>query len=356
MPLSLLGLLLGSKILQESKNNGQTAKIDFVGGFLLIFSLSCMLLALNQDSKEGWTSAYIIGLSTSSILSMGTFLYVESHIANPLVDLRLFTNVTFTMSNIVGFLSNLAMFGGLFLLPFYLRNIQGYSAIKAGMSLLPLMGAMVVIAPLGGRLADKFGSKIPASIGMAIMALALFSFRLLDDKTAYSHIAFGLVVMGVGLAFTMSPLSNGVMGILPKDKIGVGSGVFNLFKNVGGSVGVAIMGTLLSSRQIFHTTIGANYINAASEPATQLIATLQGGFAQQGFADGEAKVAALTIVQGLVTQQAAIAAFKDVFLVTAVLCAIGIIPALFIQDTKKNKQETQATLIANQLQPAPAST
>jgi len=354
LPISLLGLLLGSRILKESKND-TAAKIDYVGGFLLVFSLSCMLLALNQGSKEGWTSAYIVGLGVSTIVSMGAFLYVESHIANPLVDLRLFTNITFTMSNIVGFLSFLAMFGGLFLLPFYLRNIQGYSAIKAGMALLPLMGSMVVLAPLGGRLADNFGSKIPASIGMAVMAMALFSFRILDDKTSYSYIAFGLVVMGAGLAFTMSPLSNGVMGTLPKDKIGVGSGVFNLFKNVGGSVGVAIMGTLLNNRQIFHTAIGTNYIHGASEPVTQLVTILQGGFAQQGFAAAEAKVAALTVVQGLVTKQAAIAAFGDVFLITAVLCAIGIIPALFIQDVKKNKP-AEVTLIADQTHPASAPT
>ncbi|WP_312334313.1 DHA2 family efflux MFS transporter permease subunit [Anaerospora hongkongensis] len=342
LPIALLALLLGSRVLEESKNDDSAAKIDYIGGFLLVFSLSCLLLALNQGSKEGWTSAYIVGLIFSTVVSMGAFLYMESHIKNPLVDLQLFTNVTFTVSNLVGFLSFLAMFGGLFLLPFYLRNILGYSAIKAGIALLPLMGSMVVLAPLGGRLADHFGSRIPASIGMAVMAAALFSFRLLDDQTPYWHIAIGLIIMGAGLAFTMSPLSNGVMGTLPKDKIGVGSGVFNLFKNIGGSVGVAIMGTLLNNRQIFHTAVSTNYIHGASEQATQLVAALQGGFAQQGFAAAEAKMAALTVVQGLVTKQAAVAAFDDVFLITAVLCAVGIIPALFIRDPKNNKQSDPA--------------
>ncbi|HAK72936.1 MAG TPA: MFS transporter, partial [Sporomusaceae bacterium] len=92
LPISLLGLLLGSRVLEESKNDETAAKIDYIGGFLLVFSLSCLLLALNQGSKEGWTSAYIVGLIISTVASMGAFLYVESHIENPLVDLKLFTN------------------------------------------------------------------------------------------------------------------------------------------------------------------------------------------------------------------------------------------------------------------------
>jgi MFS family permease len=98
--------------------------------------------------------------------------------------------------------------------------------------MLPLSLSLVLLAPLGGRLASIYGSKIPASLGMAIMAWALFSFRLLDDRTSYAYVATGLIIMGVGLALTMAPLSNGVMETLPKDKLGVGSGVFNLFKNV----------------------------------------------------------------------------------------------------------------------------
>jgi predicted MFS family arabinose efflux permease len=217
-----------------------------------VTSLGTLLLALNQGSKEGWTSLYIVGVLAVTMISMLAFIYVESKIEFPLVDLSLFKNVTFTVSNIVGFLSMMAMYGGMFLLPFYLRNVLGYTAIKAGISLLPLVGAMVLLAPLGGKLGDAVGSKIPASIGMEVITLALYSFHVLDESTAYKSIALRLVLMGVGLALTMSPLSNGVMGTLPKDKIGVGAGVFNLFKNVGGSVGVAIMGTLFTSRQEFH--------------------------------------------------------------------------------------------------------
>lgn len=347
LPVAVGGLLLGAKVLQESKAENADAKVDYIGGGLLVASLSCLLLVLNQGSKEGWSSLYIVSVSAISILAMGLFLVVESTIEKPMVDLGLFKNRNFAMSNIVGFLSFLAMYGGLFLLPFYLRNIQGYSAINAGISMLPLTISMVVFAPFGGRMADKYGSKIPASAGMTIMAIALYSFRILDDKTSYPYIALGLIVMGVGLAFTMSPLSNGVMGSLPKDKLGAGSGVFNLFKNIGGSVGIAVMGTLLDSRTAFHTTVYTNYLNTSSEAVNQTVKSMQGYFMHSGSSLGEAKVMTLAVLKGMVAKQAAVLAFDDVFLTTALLCAIGVIPALLIRDRKReNKQlETVKTVI-----------
>lgn len=143
--------------------------------------------------------------------------------------------------------------------------------------------------------------------------------------------------MGIGLALTMSPLSNGVMGMLPKDKLGVGSGVFNLFKNIGGSVGVAIMGTLLDTRQLMHSANYKAYLDSGSQAAAHTLAALQNAFIHEGLSAGEAKLLALNMLQGMVTKQAAVAAFGDVFLITALLCAVGILPALFIQDSKKSK-------------------
>jgi predicted MFS family arabinose efflux permease len=293
------------------------------------------MLVLNQGSKEGWTSVYIVSMCLATAISMAAFIYIESSIDQPLVDLTLFKNLTFAASNIVGFLSFMALYGGLFLLPFYLRNILGYSAIKAGIALMPLVGSMVVLAPLGGRLATRYGSKIPAALGMGIMTCSLYKFRLLDANTSATYITIWLVVMGIGLALTMSPLSNGVMGVLPKDKLGVGSGVFNLFKNIGGSVGVAVMGTLLDTRQLFHTAVYTNYINSTSEAVNNTLSVLQAGFRQKGFSIAEAKAMALSLMQGMVSKQAAIAAFGDVFLITAVLCSLAILPCLLIQDGKR---------------------
>lgn len=340
IPISLLGLFLALTFLEESKAESGSPAIDYPGALLLVLSLSTLLMGLNQGSDKGWTSAYILAMFAVTILAMAAFILVELKSGHPVVDLGLFKNSTFAMSNLVGFLSFMALYGGMFLLPFFLRNILGYSAVRAGVALLPLVGSMVLLAPVGGKLADRAGSRLPAAIGMAIIALALYSFHTLDDMTAYPAIALRLIVMGAGLAFTMSPLSNGVMGSLPPEKTGMGSGVFNLFKNVGGSVGVAIMGTLLDSRQTFHAAVLQDHLTLAAEATRQTLALLQAGFQQSGMAAGQAQAAAVTVLGGMVSKQAAIMAFEDVFLVTALLAAGGILAALLIRDPAKNKADS----------------
>ncbi|GBG56642.1 MFS transporter [Sporomusaceae bacterium FL31] len=337
VPISVVGLFLALTVLKESTLNA-AAKIDYLGGGLLVLSLSTLLIALNQGAKEGWTSIYIVGLFTMMTLAMAGFIYIESHIKHPLVDLNLFKDSTFTVSNVVGFLSFMALYGGLFLLPFFMRNILGYTPIRSGMSLFPLVGSMILMAPLGGKIADKSGAKIPATVGMVILTMVLYSFHTITDQTAYFPIAIRLVFMGIGLALTMSPVSNGALATLPKDKIGVGSGVFNLFKNIGGSVGIAIMGTLLDSRQIFHHNRLSEHLTTSSDIAQSTVAALQSGFAQSGLPFEQAKLAAYSILNSLIAKQAAVQAFEDVFMVTAALSALGILAALLIKDAKGLKK------------------
>lgn len=345
VPISAVGIVLGITVLQESGPKNISHKIDYWGGILLVISLSCLIIALNRGSKEGWTSLYILSLFATMFFSMVSFIYVESHTRDPLVDLGLFKNSTFTAANVVGFLTFMALNGGLFLIPFFLRNILGYTPIHAGISLLPLVACMILLAPVGGKLADRAGGKTPTMLGMMILSVALYSFHTMTAETAYPFIAVRLVLMGVGLALTMSPLSNAAMSALPKEKTGVGSGVHNLFKNVGGSVGIAILGTLLDQRQIFHTEVLSTYINTSSSAAQVFLSSVQAGFVHSGMYAGQAYTAALTTLSGVVAKQAAVMAYEDVFRIAALLAAVGIIAALFIRDggkTNVNEMTRQA--------------
>lgn len=338
VPISALGILLGITVLQESDTKISSRKIDYWGGILLVLSLSCLIIALNRGSKEGWTSSYILSLFIVMFFSMAAFIYVENRIDDPLVDLSLFKNSTFTAANVVGFLTFMALNGGLFLIPFFLRNILGYTPIHAGISLMPLVVCMILLAPVGGKLADKAGGKTPTMLGMLILSIALYSFHTMSAETAYSFIAIRLIFMGIGLALTMSPLSNAAMSTLPKEKTGVGSGVHNLFKNVGGSVGIAILGTMLDQRQIFHTQILSNYLTTSSSVAQKFLFSLQSGFVHSGMYSAQAYTAALSTLAGIVAKQAAVMAYDDVFRIAALLAGVGVIAAMFIRDgTKANE-------------------
>ncbi len=335
VPISAAGILLAAFVLQESPRPETPPRIDYFGGVTLAAGLSSLIVALSRGADEGWTSPYIVGLFVVMALSLAAFLYIENHVEDPLVDLGLFKNATFSVANLVGFLTFLALMGGLFLIPFFLRNILGYTPIRAGLSLFPLIGALIFTAPLGGKLADRAGGKTPASVGMLVLAFAMYSFRTMTADTAYPFIAVRLALMGVGLGLTMSPLSNAAMATLPKEKMGVGSGVFNLFKNVGGSVGIALFGTLLDQRNTFHTAVLADSVHIASPAATGLLAALQAGFAQSGMAAAQAHGAALAVLQGMVAKQAAVMAYGDVFQVVALLAVLGALAATMIRDAKK---------------------
>jgi EmrB/QacA subfamily drug resistance transporter len=340
VPLSAIGILLAIFILQESEVSGSGDKIDYFGGLLLIASLSSLIIALNQGAKEGWDSFYIISLFVCTVGSLALFIYVESHVNYPLVSLELFKNATFTVANLVAFLTFMTLNGGLFLIPFFLRNILGYTPIRAGLSLFPLVGAMILLAPLGGKLADKVDARTPTVIGMMILALSMYSFHTMTDLTAYPSIAVRLVLMGIGLALTMSPLSNAALATIPKEKTGVGSGVFNLFKNVGGSVGIAVMGTILDQRQLFHTQIIANHVNTSSEVAKQVLTQIQGLLAHNGMPSEQASEVAFATVKNLVARQAAVMAYSDVFLITTVLAVLGAMMALLLKDNKIKAEQT----------------
>lgn len=335
VPISAAGILLAVLFLRESPRQAISKKIDYLGGLTLVTGLSTLIIALSKGGKEGWTSALILGLFAVTFLSLAAFVLVESRAAEPLVDLGLFRSATFSVANVVGFLTFMALMGGLFLIPFFLRNILGYTPIHAGLSLFPLIGAMITLAPLGGKLADRVGGRTPTMIGMAILAIAMYSFRTMTADTSYPFIAVRLVLMGAGLALTMSPLSNAAIGTLPPEKTGVGSGVFNLFKNVGGSVGIAIFGTVLDTRTTFHADILRQYVNASSAPAAKLIAAIQAGFMQDGLPALQAHGAALALLQGMIMKQAAVMAYGDVFRIVALLAALGVLAATLIREDSK---------------------
>ena len=223
-----------------------------------------MLIALNQGQRYGWDSLYILALFYIAFAAFVLFMAVELTGKNPMIDMRLFRSVNFTVANVVGFVSFVAFYGGNFLLPFFLKSILDYSSVTAGLMLLPMTACMVISSPLGGRLADRFGSRLPAFTGIMLITWALYLLETINVDYSTRDFFIRLSLFGVGLGFTMSPLTNCAVSSLPKDKIGVGSGIFNLAKIIGGSIGVVFAETLLTRREIYHTAVLAEYLNTAT--------------------------------------------------------------------------------------------
>ena len=164
-----------------------------------------------------------------------------------MLDLSLFKSGTFTGANIVAMLVSLGMFGVFFFVSLYVQNILGYSAIQAGAIFLPMTILIILVAPIAGKLSDRIGSRWLMGAGMTIVGISLLLYQRVTVHSDFWTLLPSLLLGGVGMALTMSPMTAAAMGAVPVDKAGVGSGVLNSFRQMGGSLGIALMGAIVAS-------------------------------------------------------------------------------------------------------------
>lgn len=357
-PMCAISIAAAIAVIPASKRN-PSAKIDYLGAAFLITSVSSLLVALNQGQKEGWDSLYIVLLFFLAFAAFVLFIAAERWVKQPMVEIQLFRNPNFTVANIVGFMSFVAFYGGMFLLPFFFKSILNYSSTTAGMAMLPLTASMVVSSPIGGRLSTRFGARLPAFTGITLIAGALYWLDTINADYSTHDFLVRLAVFGVGLGLTMSPLTNCAISSLPKDKIGVGSGIFNFGKIIGGSIGVVFAETLLTRREIYHNEVLKEYLNPATYASQDIFGLLRALWGNQGMDSTMISAAAHGWMTGqgflpqqytmfkeflgaMVSRQASILSFQDVFHTIAFMCFFGGLLALFI----KQKRETDESEVS----------
>lgn len=351
-PVCVISIALAIAVIPVSKRN-PSAKIDYPGAALLIVSVSSLLIALNQGQKEGWDSLYILSLFYAAFAAFTLFLLIEKWVKHPMVEFHLFQSMNFSVANAIGFVSFLVYYGGNYLLPFFLKSILNYNSATAGMTMLPLTACMVVASPIGGRLADRLGSRLPAFLGIMMLAGSLYWFETINTDYSLHNFAVRLALLGVGLGFTMSPLTNCAISSLPKDKVGVGSGIFNFGKNLGGSIGVVFAETLLTRREIYHTAGLKEYLNPSTHAPQEIFNMIRTLWGNQGMDSSALAVATHGWMTGqgllpqqyamlkaflgaMISRQASVLSFQDVFHTLAVICFLGGLLALFISPNSKN--------------------
>jgi MFS family permease len=173
----------------------------------------------------------------------------------PMLDLSLFRIGSFTGSNVVALLVSLGMFGVFFFVSLYIQNILGFSPTKAGATFLPMTLLIIVVAPIAGRLSDRIGSRWLMGAGMTIVGTSLLLYQRVGLHSDFWTLLPAMLLGGIGMAMTMSPMTAAAMGSVPVDKAGVGSGVLNSFRQLGGSLGIALMGAILAS--YLHHPVGS---------------------------------------------------------------------------------------------------
>jgi EmrB/QacA subfamily drug resistance transporter len=246
VPIGLIAIAASFVLIDESRDTSEVQRLDLPGLLTSAIGLFSLTYGLIEGNTYGWTSARIVIAFAVAVLALATFILLERHQRTPMLDLSLFRNRTFAGANAVMLLVALAMFGVFFFVSLYMQNILGYSAVQAGAAFLPMTLLIVLIAPLAGRTSDRFGSRWLMGAGMTLLATQLFYFSRLGLHESYWTLLPAMLIGGVGMASVMTPSAAAAMSGVPVDKAGVGSAVLNSARQIGGSVGIALIGAIIA--------------------------------------------------------------------------------------------------------------
>jgi EmrB/QacA subfamily drug resistance transporter len=247
VPIGAFAIVAAQVVIRESKDTSSEQRLDLPGLVASGVGLFALTYALIEANSKGWTSPEILALFAVSVAGFAAFVLLESYQRAPMLDLSLFRNRTFTGANVTMMLVALAMFGVFFYVSLFVQGILGYSPVQAGASFLPMTLCIIFFAPVAGKLSDRIGSRWLMGSGMLLVSLSLGLFSLLDESSTFWNLFPALLVGGAGMAMAMTPTTSAAMGSVPVEKAGVGSGVLNSMRQVGGSLGIAISGAILGS-------------------------------------------------------------------------------------------------------------
>jgi len=343
VPIGILALVF-TIVIQREFISPSTRKFDYIGFISVIIFLPVLLYALSegnaQTNSAGWTAPYILGCFAVSGIALAVFLTRELTTENPLIDLRLLGDRNFGMSNLLMFLFGIGMFGSTFLLPLYLQNSLGYTALQSGAVFLPVGIIQGFISPISGWFSDKVNPKVPVLTGMGLLVLSFYINSNLSFLTEHSFIMTSLYLRGLGMGLVFTPLSTLSLLTIPREKMAQASGISNTVRQVGGSMGVALLSTILTARVNFHSQMFGSSIQPGSQEF-QGVARHMAYYIQQhgGGSFATALRQAQSIVMSNVGSQAFIEGINDDFLIAAIISLIGFLPILMLK-SKKNKMKS----------------
>jgi EmrB/QacA subfamily drug resistance transporter len=247
VPVGVVAIAASLILIPESKDESAEQRLDLPGLLTSGLGLFALTYGLIEANTYGWTSGRILGSFAVAVVLLVAFVLLEMHQRIPMLDLSLFRNGTFAGANLAVLLVALAMFGVFFFVSLYMQGILGYSAVETGAAFLPLTVLIILVAPIAGKTSDRIGSRWLITAGMLLITVQLLSFSRLGVDSTFFNLLPGLLVGGIGMALVMTPSAAAAVRALPVDKSGVGSAVLNAFRQVGGSMGIAVMGSIMAN-------------------------------------------------------------------------------------------------------------
>ncbi|MBL4681670.1 MAG: DHA2 family efflux MFS transporter permease subunit [Pseudomonadales bacterium] len=328
IPFSVVSIPLAIVFMPQRDGDESPQALDWIGFLLSSIFLVFSLTALSDGLREGWGSNYIISLFGISGISFIAFIWWESIVENPLLDLRIFTYGRFVASALVTFTVGIGIYGSTYLVPLFLQNMQGVMPTDSGLLMLPAGLAMAACFPLAGALSDRIQPGIVIFVGLLLFAFSSWLMRNIDVNTAYQSILIWALIGRVGLAFIFPSLNAASMASLPLSMLSQGSGAVNFLRQLGGAFGVNILSIHLTQSTIEHS----HHLSVAASPiAMDTLIKIQDMMFNNHLGYILQFPASYGFLSNSIYNQALTMAFREGFILIAIVFFIALVPTLFMR-------------------------
>lgn len=320
VPLVLLSIFLTQAFIRETAAPAGAGKVDFVGLASVAVWLGTLQVVLQEGEKDGWfDSPFIVLLGLVSVVSFAVFIYTELTVEKPLIDIRIFKNRDFAAGSLGGALLGATLFGSVFVIPLFTGTLLGYTALQIGLLLLPTSLVSLVLFPVAGRLAQRLDPRVMLAMGVAFMCASMIGNGYLTLEYSYEQIMVIQLFRGAALPFLFTSLGQLALTKLPPSQRGDASSLYNLTRTLGGSIGIAIIGTLIVNRERFHFERFGESVTQFALATRERLAGIGAGLSgHPAFGVHDVTQQATAALSGILTQQAFVSAFDDASLALAI--------------------------------------
>jgi EmrB/QacA subfamily drug resistance transporter len=325
LPIVFAGIA-GALLLVPESRDPESPRLDLAGTVLSIAGLSAIVWALIEAPERGWGSATIVGAFAAGAAILAAFVAWEARTDHPMLDVRVFRNLRFSAASLSIAFVFFALMGVMYFMTQYMQTVLGFTALETGIRVLPIAGGMVVASRVSVALSQRLGTKLVVAGGLGTVAAALALVAGFEADSAYAPVGTALGMMGLGIGLAMSPATEAIMGSLPRAKAGIGSAMNDVVREVGGTLGIAVLGSLLTSGYGSGMDGAVGGLPASgAEAASDSIGAAHEVAGQLGGSAGHALIAAAN--QAFVDAMATTATIAAAFAVAGALIALVLLPA-----------------------------
>jgi DHA2 family multidrug resistance protein len=334
IPVGILSILLTSRLIQDppyfKRRKLSETRIDYIGLGFVALGLGTLQVVLDKGQREDWfESHFILFLSLIAAASLIFVVIWEWRHKDPIIDLHLFRDRTFGISNLLMFMLGFALLGSTLLLPLFSQTLLGYTAQEAGLALMPGGFTIILLLPLVGFLLSRYTPRWLLLFGLLVLSFSLFHMTRFDLDIDFRTVAVARTIQAVGMAFLFVPINTAAYAFLPRDKNNAASGLMNLARNIGGSVGISVVTTMLDRRTQVHLTDLARNLTPSNPALQGMIAGATKGMQAHGASAAGATQRAYALIQFTVQRQATMLSYIDCFWFLGVAIML-MIPAVFL--------------------------